>query len=150
MRELFAFFSPFYLWLIAAFGLSILHILSLGKFKWGIAAAGCVAGALSALYVGLLFQPLFFLAGWGICFLAVDKIFKKAKSSRVDPDTLKQQTGYVLETVGPETGYVQVGENRWHARHQRADAGAIEIGKPISVIAIEGNTLVVESKPETT
>jgi len=147
MRELFAFFSPFYLWLIAATGFAIFQILNPGKFNLIIVVGGCLAAALSALYVSVLFQLLYFLGGCGLCFFVNRQMLgRKDKKSASNPDNLIQQIGYVLETVTPESGYVQVGENRWLARNQPTNAAPIEIGKPITVIAIEGNTLVVEAQ----
>jgi len=148
MRELFAFFSPFYLWLMAAFLLAIVQFLTPRKFNLVILAVGCLVAAFSGLYVRLLWQPLFFLGGSLLGFLIFRQVFHRQKGALpVDPASLQNQVGYVLETVTSESGYVNVAGQRWLARNQDGGTAPIDIGKPVTVAEVEGNTLVVKAKP---
>lgn len=146
MHELLAFFSPFYLWVIAAISLAMVQFLFPGRFNLLIFAAGCLVAAVSGLYLKVLWQPLFFLGGSLTAYLISRHIFQRQKGpGPLDPASLINQVGYVLETVTLETGSVHVAGQRWLARNQRPDATPIDIGKPVTVTEVEGNTLLVEA-----
>ena len=147
MRELFAFFSPFYLWLMAAVVLAIVQYITPRKFNLVILTVGCLVAAFSGLYVRLRWQPLFFLGGSGLGFVVFRRVFRQQKETvSIDPSTLKNQVGYALETVTPQGGFVNVAGQRWLARNQQVGADPIDIGKPVIVLEVEGNTLVVQAK----
>ena len=64
---------------------------------------------------------------------------------RTGVDALLGKTAIVTERIGPGTGRVKVDGEDW--RGASSDASVIEPGTPVTIIQVDGTTLMVEKEP---
>jgi len=64
---------------------------------------------------------------------------------RTGVDALLGKTAIVTERIGPGTGRVKVDGEDW--RGASSDATVIEPGTPVTIIQVDGTTLMVEKEP---
>ena len=138
--------SPVTLWILAGIILAIAEMLTPG-FVLLAFSGGCFLAALFSVFAGIKIQLIAFCIGSLACFFSFRKLFhgqdNKEPETSFGTEALQGKTGKVLETVSDDSGYVQVGGERWQARIQSLE-GEIATGVDIKVVAIDGNKLMVE------
>jgi membrane-bound ClpP family serine protease len=94
------------------------------------------AWRLPVILVGLVWE-----VGESIIWIRVSQ----RRRARVGAETLVGATGKVVSSLAP-TGHVQLKGELWRARTTGAEA--VKPGRKVSVLALEGLTLVVEPVPD--
>ena len=137
------------LWLLAGIGLIVAELFTLTVVLGMLGAAALVASAVAFAGVGTAGQAAAFIAASGALLVfgrpPVQRMLDKGDdSARTDARALTGSTAVVVERVSDDTGQVRLNGELWRARPY-AGTGPIEAGKPASVAAVEGATLLVYS-----
>lgn len=111
-------------------------------------------GALAAALAALLGAPLAIQAGAFVVTTAgllvfarepVQKALNRAPpGTDIDPRALSGSTAVVVQRVSDDSGQVRLSGELWRARPY-AGTGPLEVGRSVSVAAVEGATLLVYS-----
>jgi membrane protein implicated in regulation of membrane protease activity len=133
-------------WMIAAGGLAVGEILTLGFFMGPIAVAAVVAAAASLVGFGTPVQLLVFilvsLASLGVLRPVAKRHLRAPPKVRTGTAALPGSTAVVLEPVDADGGQVKLAGEVWTARSYDED-DAYEQGARVTVIKIEGATALV-------
>ena len=135
-------------WVIAASVLLIAEIYIPGFFV-ACFGAGCLASALAAaLGLGLKWQLVGFSFGTLTVYLTIRPLFLKycyraTGGVKTNVDALIGRIGRVSERIDPDTheGRVKVGGEDW--RGVSVDDVAIEVGRKVEVLNVNGTKLLV-------
>jgi len=135
-------------WIMAGVGLLILEVFTPGFVAASFGLA-CFAGALAAwLGGGATWQVAVFTACALVVFVAMRPFFQKAMMKSADPAKLgaaglSGRTGLAEQPVGPgdSAGRVKLGGEVWRARSESGQH--LPSGARVSVVGVEGATLVV-------
>ena len=136
-------------WLIAGIGLLLVEVFTLSVVLGLLGVAALVTAAIAFLGVGAIGQAVAF-AGASTALLVfarapVQRMLNKGDDGRSsDARMLTGSAAVVVERVSDDTGQVRLNGELWRARPY-AGGGAIEAGRPVSVAAVEGATLLVYS-----
>jgi membrane protein implicated in regulation of membrane protease activity len=140
-------FELWHLWIVAGILLFVLEIFTPG-FVAAAIAVGCLAGAVPAfLGASAAWQLGSFAAGTLVAFVGARPFVLRHLTEGGDGyasnvEGLLGQDGTVLEGVpGQGGGRVRVGGEDWRA--VSASGEALEAGQTVTVVAVEGNKLVV-------
>jgi len=141
------------IWFLAAIGLLVAEMFTAGFWLACLSAGALVAGIV-ALVPGLG------AATQGIAF-AVSSLISMAglrprlmhyfqlgpgESVRTGVDALLGKTGIVTERIEPRSGKGRVKVDGEDWRGESADATVIEPGTPVTIIQVDGTTLMVEKE----
>jgi membrane protein implicated in regulation of membrane protease activity len=138
-------------WLLVGVGLLVAEVLTLTVVLGLLGVAALATALVGLLGFGLLVQALAF-AGSSAALLvfarpAAQRMLAKgddAGGSRTDARVLTASTGVVVERVADDSGQVRLNGELWRARPY-AGGPPVEVGRSVSVAAVEGATLLVYS-----
>ena len=141
--------DPELLWSVLAAVLIIAEVLTV-TLVLGFLGVGALAAALAAvLGLPVVVQALAFAGSSTALLLLVRPPVKRAldrsgTSERTDPRALSGSTAVVTQRVSDDSGQVRLNGELWRARPY-AGTAPVEVGRPVSVAAVEGATLLVYS-----
>lgn len=135
-------------WLLVGIGLLVAEVFTLTVVLGLLGVAALVTAVVAALDVGALGQAIAF-AGTSTALLVfarapVQRLLTSADDGSTDTRALAGATAVVVERVSDDTGQVRLHGELWRARPY-AGGAPIEAGRPVSVAAVEGATLLVYS-----
>jgi membrane protein implicated in regulation of membrane protease activity len=137
-------------WLIAGVGLILAEIFTLTVVLGFLGVAALVAALVGFLGAPALVQGIAF-AGSSAALLVfarppVQRMLLQgdADGHRTDARALTGSTATVVERVSDDSGQVRLNGELWRARPY-AGTAPVEVGRPVSVAAVEGATLLVYS-----
>jgi len=142
-----------YIWLAVAIAFLFSELGTPGLFFFVSFSVGAIGAAVVAfLGFSVIFQCLFGLAVSLISFFLMRKYLKQKELSQVTYEKAKTNVealvgsdGIVLEVIKPHgVGVVKVGGEKWRARVE--DGVGLQKGAIVSVLRVEGNTVIVKSK----
>lgn len=137
------------LWLVLGVVLVLSELVTL-TIVLGMLGVGALVAAVLAL-VGL--DPAFQLLGFAAASTAllvfvrppVKAVLDRGGSTeRTDARMLQGATAVVVQRVTDDSGQVRLNGELWRARPY-AGTGPVDVGKPVSVAAVEGATLMIYS-----
>ena len=141
------------IWFVAAVVLVVAEMFTAG-FWLACLAVGCVAAGLVGLipFAGLTLETIAFTATSLASMIGLRPVFMKrfqlgpGGDVRTGIDALLGKTGIVLERIDPRArvGRVKVEGEDW--RGASVDDTPIEVGARVTVIQVDGTTLVVEKE----
>lgn len=136
------------IWLLAGIALLLAEVFTLAVVLGLLGVAALVTAAVAFLGIGALGQAIAF-AGTSTALLVfarapVQRLLTSADDGSTDARALAGSTALVVERVSDDTGQVRLNGELWRARPY-AGGGPIEAGRPVSVAAVEGVTLLVYS-----
>jgi len=141
------------IWFLAAIGLVVAEMFTPG-FWLACLAVGCVAAGLVGLvpFAGLTLQTVAFAATSLASMIGLRPLMLRrfqlgpGSAIRTGVDALLGKTGIVLERIDPASrqGRVKVEGEDW--RGASVDDTPIEAGARVTVIQVDGTTLVVEKE----
>lgn len=137
------------LWLVLGVALIVTEILSLTLVLGMLGVGALVAAGVAFAGLGPLLQILAFAGSSTGLLLFVRPPVKAAldrggTTERTDARMLSGSTAVVVQRISDESGQVRLNGELWRARPY-AGTGPVEVGKPVSVAAVEGATLLVYS-----
>lgn len=137
------------LWLLAGIGLIVAEIFTLTIVLGMLGAGALVAAAVAFLGVGPAGQAVAFVGASSALLLfarpPVQRMLNAGDDGRsIDARMLTGSTAMVVERVSDVSGQVRLNGELWRARPY-AGSGPVEAGRPVSVAAVEGATLLVYS-----
>ena len=135
------------LWLVVGVGLVVVEILTLTLVLGMLGVAALVTSAVAFAGFGTGSQLAAFVLTSGALLVFARPPVKKALDrggDRLDPAALGGSTAVVTERVSDDTGQVRVNGELWRARPY-AGTAPLEVGKAVSIAAVEGATLLVYS-----
>jgi membrane protein implicated in regulation of membrane protease activity len=136
-------------WLVVGIVLVVSEIFTLTLVLGLLGVGALVASVLAFAGAGPLLQALGFAAASTALLLFVRPPVKAAldrggTTERTDPRILTGSTAVVVQRVTDESGQVRLHGELWRARPY-AGTGPVDVGRPVSVAAVEGATLLVYS-----
>ena len=137
------------LWLVVGVVLVVFEIFTLTLVLGLLGVGALVAAGLAFLGAGPVLQGLGFAGASTVLLLFVRPPVKAAldrggTSERTDARMLTGSTAVVVQRVTDDTGQVRLNGELWRARPY-AGTGPVEVGRPVSVAAVEGATLLIYS-----
>lgn len=137
------------IWLLAGIGLIVAELFTLTIVLGMLGVAALVTAGVGYLGVGAAGQAIAFVGSSSALLLfarpPVQRMLNKGDEGRSsDPRALMGSTATVIERVSDEGGQVRLNGELWRARPY-AGTGPVEVGRPVSVAAVEGATLLVFS-----
>ena len=136
------------IWLIAGIGLLVAEILTLTVVLGMVGVGALAAAAVGFAGVGVAGQVVAFGAtSTALLVFArppVQKALNRGPWATTDARALQGSTAVVVERVTDDTGQVRLNGELWRARPY-AGTGPVDVGKPVSVAAVDGATLIVYS-----
>jgi membrane protein implicated in regulation of membrane protease activity len=133
-------------WMIAAGGLAVGEIFTMGFFLGPISVAAVLAAIVAAVGVGLPVQWIVFIAASMSSLLVLRPIARRHLRTppriRTGTAALVGGPATVLERVDVNGGQVKIGGELWSARAYDEDA-SFEPGARVEVIKIDGATALV-------
>jgi len=137
------------LWLVLGVVLVVSEIISLTLVLGMLGVGALVAAALAFAGLGPVFQLLGFAGASTALMLFVRPPVKAAldkggSSERTDARMLQGSTAVVVQRVTDDSGQVRLNGELWRARPY-AGTGPVDVGKAVSVAAVEGATLLIYS-----
>ena len=136
-------------WLVAGIGLLLAEVFTLTVVLGLLGVAALATAAVAFLGGGAVLQAVAF-TGTSAALLVfarppVQRMLAKGDDGhRTDARMLTGSTATVVERVSDDTGQVRLNGELWRARPY-AGTGPVEAGRPVSVAAVEGATLLVYS-----
>ena len=136
-------------WLVVGVVLVVSEIFTLTLVLGLLGVGALVAAALAFAGAGPLLQAVGFAAASTALLLFVRPPVKAAldrggTTDRTDPRMLTGSTAVVVQRVTDDSGQVRLHGELWRARPY-AGTGPVDVGRPVSVAAVEGATLLVYS-----
>jgi membrane protein implicated in regulation of membrane protease activity len=139
------------LWLLAGVGLLVGEVLTLTAVLGLLGLAALLTGGVALLGAPVVLQAVVF-AGSSAALLAgarrpVQRMLAKGDDDggrRTDARMLTGSRATVLEAVTEDSGQVRLNGELWRARPY-AGNGPFDVGRSVSVAAVEGATLLVYS-----
>ncbi len=137
------------LWLVLGVALIVSEVLSLTLVLGMLGVGALVASGLAFAGLPLLVQVLGFAGASTGLLLFVRPPVKAAldrggTSERTDVRALQGASAVVVQRVSDDSGQVRLHGELWRARPY-AGTGPLDVGKPVSVAAVDGATLLVYS-----
>ena len=137
------------LWLAAGVGLVVAELFTLTIVLGMVGVAALVTAAVAFAGAGAVGQALAFVGTSSALLLfarpPVQRMLNKGDDGRsTDARVLAGSTAMVVERVSDTTGQVRLNGELWRARPY-AGTGPVDVGRPVSVAAVEGATLLVYS-----
>jgi membrane protein implicated in regulation of membrane protease activity len=133
-------------WMIAAGGLAVGEIFTMGFFLGPIAVAAVLAAAVSAIGAGMAITWIVFIAASLGSLLVLRPVARRHLTSppriRTGTAALVGGPATVVERVDANGGCVKIGGEIWTARAYDED-DAFEPGARVSVMKIDGATALV-------
>jgi membrane protein implicated in regulation of membrane protease activity len=141
--------EPELLWLAAGVVLVVAELLTLTLVLGMLAVGALAAGALALAGLGVELQLLGFTGASAAMLLFVRPPIKAAldrngTTARTDVRMLEGATAVVVQRISDDGGQVRLHGELWRARPY-AGGGPVEVGRPVSVAAVDGATLFVYS-----
>ena len=137
------------LWLVLGVVLIVSEVISLTLVLGMLGVGALVAAGVAFADLGPLLQILAFAGASTGLLLFVRPPVKAAldrggTTDRTDVRMLQGATAVVVQRVTDDTGQVRLNGELWRARPY-AGTGPVDVGKPVSVAAVEGATLLIYS-----
>ncbi len=137
------------LWLVLGVVLLVSEVVTLTLALGMLGVGALVAAGLAFAGLGPLLQIVGFAGASTALLLFVRPPVKAAldgggTSERTDVRMLQGATAVVVQRVSDDSGQVRLHGELWRARPY-AGTGSVDVGKPVSVAAVEGATLLVYS-----
>ena len=137
------------LWLVLGVVLIVSEIISLTLVLGMLGVGALVAAGIAFAGFGTALQVAGFVAASTGLLLFVRPPVKAALDSggsteRTDVRMLQGASAVVVQRVTDESGQVRLNGELWRARPY-AGTGPVDVGKPVSVAAVEGATLLIYS-----
>ena len=137
------------LWLVIGVVLIVSEIISLTLVLGMLGVGALVAAGIAFAGLGLVAQLIAFTGASAALLLLVRPPVKAAldrggTSERTDVRALQGASAVVVQRVTDDAGQVRLNGELWRARPY-AGTGPLDVGKPVSVAAVEGATLLVYS-----
>jgi membrane protein implicated in regulation of membrane protease activity len=141
--------DPQLLWLIVGVVLIVSEIISLTLVLGMLGVGALVAAGIALAGFGPLLQVAGFAAASAGLLLFVRPPVKAAldrggSTGRTDARMLQGASAVVVQRVTDDAGQVRLNGELWRARPY-AGTGPVDVGKPVSVAAVEGATLLIYS-----
>ena len=141
--------EPGPVWLVLGVLLVVSEILSLTLVLGMLGIGALVAAVLAFAGLGLPFQLLGFAGASTALLLFVRPPVRAAldrggSTERTDARMLEGCTAVVVQRVSDDTGQVRLNGELWRARPY-AGTGPVDVGRPVSVAAVQGATLLIYS-----
>jgi membrane protein implicated in regulation of membrane protease activity len=134
------------LWMIAAAGLAVGEVITLGFFLGTIALAALLAGLVALVGLGMEVQVATFVVGSIASLLILRPIARRHLRTppqiRTGTAALVGSRAVVLERVNVDGGKVKIGGEIWSARAYDEDH-VLEPGARVEVLEIRGATALV-------
>lgn len=136
-------------WLVVGIGLLLAELFTLAVVLGMLGVAALVTAAVAFVGVGAVGQAVAFAAtSTALLVFArapVQRMLNKGDDGRsTDARMLTGSLATVVERVSDESGQVRLNGELWRARPY-AGTGPVDVGRPVSVAAVEGATLLVYS-----
>ena len=135
-------------WLVLGAVLVVVEVLTLTIALGMLGAAAFLAAGVALLGGGVVLQSLTFgLASLGLLVFArppVQRMLTSRDDASTDARALSGSTALVVERVSDDTGQVRLNGELWRARPY-AGGGPVDVGREVSVAAVDGATLLVYS-----
>ena len=137
------------LWLAAGIALVVAEMFTLTIVLGMLGVAALVTAGAAFAGVGAVGQAVAFVGTSSVLLLfarpPVQRMLDRGDLGRSsDPRALTGSTAIVVERVSDTTGQVRLNGELWRARPY-AGTGPVDAGRPVSVAAVEGATLLVYS-----
>jgi membrane protein implicated in regulation of membrane protease activity len=137
------------LWLVLGVVLVVSEIISLTLVLGMLGVGALAAAGIAFAGFGPLLQVLGFAAASTALLLFVRPPVKAAldrggTTERTDVRMLQGASAVVVQRVSDDSGQVRLNGELWRARPY-AGTGPVDVGKPVSVAAVEGATLLIYS-----
>ena len=137
------------LWLVLGVVLIVSEVISLTLVLGMLGVGALVAAGVAFAGLGPLLQIVAFAGASTGLLLFVRPPVKAAldrggTTERTDVRMLQGASAVVVQRVTDDTGQVRLNGELWRARPY-AGTGPVEVGKPVSVAAVEGATLLIYS-----
>lgn len=137
------------MWLAAGALLLVIEVFTLTVVLGMVGAGALVAALTAALGAPLVVQAgAFAVTSAGLLVFArepVQQALNRAPAgSDIDARALSGSTAVVVQRVSDDSGQVRLSGELWRARPY-AGTGPLEVGRSVSVAAVEGATLLVYS-----
>ena len=137
------------LWLVLGVVLIVSEVVSLTLVLGMLGIGALVAAGVAFAGLGLVLQVLAFAGASTGLLLFVRPPVKAAldragTTERTDVRMLQGATAVVVQQVTDDSGQVRLNGELWRARPY-AGTGPVDVGKPVSVAAVEGATLLIYS-----
>jgi membrane protein implicated in regulation of membrane protease activity len=137
------------LWLVLGVLLIVSEVISLTLVLGMLGIGALVAAGVAFAGLGPLLQIVAFAGASTGLLLFVRPPVKAAldrggTTERTDVRMLQGASAVVVQRVTDDTGQVRLNGELWRARPY-AGTGPVEVGKPVSVAAVEGATLLIYS-----
>jgi membrane protein implicated in regulation of membrane protease activity len=137
------------LWLVLGVLLIVSEVVSLTLVLGMLGIGALVAAGVAFAGLGLVLQVLAFAGASTGLLLFVRPPVKAAldragTTERTDVRMLQGATAVVVQQVTDDSGQVRLNGELWRARPY-AGTGPVDVGKPVSVAAVEGATLLIYS-----
>jgi membrane protein implicated in regulation of membrane protease activity len=137
------------LWLVLGVALIVSEVISLTLVLGMLGIGALVASGLAFAGLPLLVQVIGFTGASTGLLLFVRPPVKAAldrggTTDRTDVRMLQGASAVVVQRVSDDSGQVRLNGELWRARPY-AGTGPLDVGKPVSVAAVEGATLLVYS-----
>jgi len=139
---------PIWMWLAASGALLVVEILTVDLLFASLAFAALLAAGANGVGFGVVVQGVVFGIGAAGSLLllrpiALRHLKKKPADHATNIEALIGAPAMTLSSVSENTGLVKLSGETWSAR---SNAGEIEVGSQVEVVAIEGATAVVKRK----
>ena len=136
-------------WLVLGVVLIVSEVLSLTLVLGMFGVGALVAAALAFAGLPIAVQAAGFAAASAGLLLLVRPPVKAAldrggTTERTDVRMLQGASAVVVQRVSDDSGQVRLNGELWRARPY-AGTGPVDVGKPVSVAAVEGATLLIYS-----
>ena len=137
------------LWLVIGVVLVVSEIISLTLVLGMLGVGALVAAGIAAAGFELVAQLIGFAGASTALLLFVRPPVKAAldrggTTERTDVRMLQGASAVVVQRVSDDSGQVRLNGELWRARPY-AGTGPVDVGKPVSVAAVEGATLLIYS-----
>jgi membrane protein implicated in regulation of membrane protease activity len=140
--------DPELLWLVMGAVLIVVEVLTLTLALGMLGVAALLTAGVAFLGGGIVLQSLTFgLTSLGLLVFVrppVQRMLTSRDDASTDPRALSGSTAVVVERVSDDTGQVRLNGELWRARPY-AGGGPVDVGREVSVAAVEGATLLVYS-----
>ena len=137
------------LWLVLGVLLIVSEVVSLTLVLGMLGVGALVAAGLAYAGLGLVAQLIGFIGASSALLLVVRPPVKAAldrggTTERTDVRMLQGATAVVVQRVTDDSGQVRLNGELWRARPY-AGGGPVDVGKAVSIAAVDGATLLVYS-----
>ena len=136
------------LWLVLAAVLIVVELLTLTIALGMLGVAALLTAGVALLGAGPVVQSIAFaVTSLGLLVFVrppVQRMLTSRDDSSTDPRALSGSTALVVERVSDDSGQVRLNGELWRARPY-AGGGPVDVGREVSVAAVDGATLLVYS-----